>query len=182
MIQSGLIDIATAKFLPEISLWRNSHKKIAILIYVEIIQELAKLLSTLCCGLFAGAAIYVNLVEHPARMKCGVQFAVKEFAPSYHRATAMQVPLAAIGFVCSVVAWLTGAKFWWLIAGVLLIMVIPFTLIFIFPVNKQLVSPNVSNDPTRAQQLLSQWNRLHAVRSALSTIALIITLLNSYVL
>jgi uncharacterized membrane protein len=147
-----------------------------------MIQELAKFLSALCCGLFAGAAIYVNLVEHPARMKCGVEFAVKEFGPSYHRATAMQVPLAAISFVCSIAVWLTGAKLWWLIAGILLIMVIPFTFIFIFPVNKQLLKPDVSNDPARAQQLLSKWNRLHTVRSALSTIALIIILLNSYVL
>ncbi len=30
-----------------------------------------ELLATGCAGLFAGAAIYINLVEHPARVECG---------------------------------------------------------------------------------------------------------------
>jgi hypothetical protein len=57
---------------------------------VEFIQEFAKFLTTLFCGLFAGAAIYVNLVEHPARMECGPELAATEFGPSYPRATVMQ--------------------------------------------------------------------------------------------
>jgi len=43
--------------------------------------------ATLSAGLFAGAAIYVNAVEHPARLSCGVDVALREFAPSYRRAT-----------------------------------------------------------------------------------------------
>ena len=35
-----------------------------------------------CCGLFAGAALYINLVEHPARMSCGVEIALREWEPS----------------------------------------------------------------------------------------------------
>jgi hypothetical protein len=34
-------------------------------------------------GLFAGAAIYINAVEHPARLSCGTDLALREFAPSY---------------------------------------------------------------------------------------------------
>jgi hypothetical protein len=34
-----------------------------------------------CAGLFAGAAIYINAVEHPARLACGNELALKEFGP-----------------------------------------------------------------------------------------------------
>ena len=46
-----------------------------------------QLLATLSAGLFAGAAIYITFVEHPARMQCGTGLAVTEFGPSYKRAT-----------------------------------------------------------------------------------------------
>jgi hypothetical protein len=42
-------------------------------------------------SLFTGALIYINLVEHPARMECGVEIAATEFPPSYRGATIMQV-------------------------------------------------------------------------------------------
>src|SRR5918999_1837764 len=55
------------------------------------------LVATVCAGLFAGAAIYITLVEHPARLSCGTALAVREFGPSYLRATLMQAPLAFFG-------------------------------------------------------------------------------------
>ncbi len=54
---------------------------------------IAARLATLASSLFTGAAIYINLVEHPARMEAGTQLALTEFAPSYRRATVMQVAL-----------------------------------------------------------------------------------------
>ena len=48
------------------------------------------IVAAVCAGLFAGAAIYINAVEHPARLSCGNEVALREFAPSYRRATVMQ--------------------------------------------------------------------------------------------
>ena len=140
------------------------------------IQHFAQFLTTLCSSVFVGGAVYVNLVEHPARMACGTILAVTEFAPSYKRATIMQASLAACGFIASVVAWLAGAGGWWLIGGILLGSVIPFTLFFIMPTNKELLSPSLDKGSERANQLLSRWGHLHAVRSVLSTMALLIFL------
>ena len=145
---------------------------------MEAIRELAQFLTTLCCGLFAGAAIYVNLVEHPARMECGTEIAATEFGPSYRRAAVMQASLAATGLAASMAAWLTGASVWWLAGGILLGSVIPFTLAVILPVNKQLLASALDKRSARARELLSYWGKLHAVRSALSIIALIMFLLS----
>jgi hypothetical protein len=59
-------------------------------------HEIIEFLSLCSCGLFSGAALYINLVEHPARMSCGVAVALTEFRPSYKRATVMQASLAAV--------------------------------------------------------------------------------------
>ena len=134
------------------------------------------MLATLSAGLFAGAAIYINFVEHPARMECGTALAVTEFAPSYRRATVMQVALAVLGFLCASAAWLTGHSNWWLVGGIVLLAVIPFTLLVIFPTNKQLLDPALDKNSELASQLLIRWGRLHAVRSVLSLASLLLFL------
>ena len=47
--------------------------------------EVAQFLATLCCTLFAGAAVYVNLVEHPARMGCDTKTAATVWATNARR-------------------------------------------------------------------------------------------------
>jgi len=135
---------------------------------------LLEMLSTLSAGLFAGAAIYISLVEHPARLECGTGLAITEFAPSYRRAAVMQGLLAATGFLSAAAAWFMGSSFWWLIGGIMLLAVIPFTLIVIFPTNKQILNPSLDKNSELASQLLSRWGRLHAVRSILSLLSFLI--------
>lgn len=134
--------------------------------------------ATLSAGLFSGAAIYISLVEHPARMSCGTVVAVTEFRPSYKRATVMQASLAAFGFLNAVVSWLFSGGLSWLIGGILLGSVIPFTLIVIFPTNKQLVDPSLDKNSGLALRLLIRWGKLHAVRSILSLAAFVVFLLS----
>jgi uncharacterized membrane protein len=130
--------------------------------------------ATLSSGLFAGASIYINLVEHPARLECGTNLAIKEFGPSYRRAAIVQVSLATIGFLMAVAAWLTNDSFWWLVGGGILVAVIPFTLIVILPTNKKLLDPSLDRSSDVASTLLARWGRLHSVRSLLSVVAFLI--------
>jgi len=127
-------------------------------------RQIAEFVAVLACGLFAGAAVYVSLVEHPARMACGVEIAAAEFPPSYHRGTIMQVTLAAVCLLSSIAAWLAGATFWWVVAGALQVSVIPFTLIVILPTNKQLLNPALDKRSAQTGQLLARWGKLHAVK------------------
>src|SRR2546427_13143617 len=96
---------------------------------------LLELIATLCTGLFTGAAIYVNLVEHPARLEPGTAAAIKQWRPSYRRGTVMQASLAVVSFVPGGGASLQGRGTQDLIPGLLIVLVVPFTVIFNFPTN-----------------------------------------------
>lgn len=138
--------------------------------------QIAELIAVLSCSLFTGAAVYVSLVEHPARMQCGVEIAATEFAPSYRRATVMQVITAAMALLSSIAAWLAGATHWWLVGGILIGSVIPFTLIVILPTNKQLLNPTLDRRSPQTERLFARWAALHAVRSILSGLTLLLFL------
>ena len=119
----------------------------------------------LCAGLFAGAAIYVTFVEHPARLECGSELAVTEFRPSYRRGAVMQASLAAVGCLAALGTWMQGRGELVLVAGILLGAVIPFTLIVILPTNRRLHDPELDPRSAEAADLLGRWGALHAVRS-----------------
>lgn len=140
------------------------------------LQASTEILATFCCALFAGAAVYINAVEHPARMSCGTEIAATEWAPSYKRATWMQAPLAVVGLVSALAAWLLGSGVPWLVGGVLLGLVVPFTLVVIKPTNQRLLSSDLDRRSDEARDLLARWNRLHGVRTALSVAALVLFL------
>jgi len=125
-------------------------------------------LATLTAALFAGAALYINVVEHPARMGLETRIAALQWAPSYQRATWLQAPLAIVSLLCGVAVWLLGGSTGWLIAALLVGAVVPFTFGVIMPTNHKLLAPgrDLASDETRA--LLVRWGQLHAVRTALS--------------
>ena len=125
-------------------------------------------------GLFAGAAIYITLVEHPARLSCGTPLAVRQFAPSYRRATIQQASLAVIGCLTGTIAGWQGSDAAIVVAAVMLGLVVPFTLIVIAPTNHRLLHPNLDDNSSQAATLLRRWGRLHAVRSALATGAFVL--------
>ena len=51
---------------------------------------LLEILATLAAGLFAGAAIYIDLAEQPARKHIDITAALTEWRPSYKRAAVVQ--------------------------------------------------------------------------------------------
>ena len=137
---------------------------------------LAELLATLTAGLFTGAALYITLVEHPARLSCGPVIAVTEFRPSYKRAAVMQATLALVGAASAVARWVMGSPLGWLIGGMLLGAVIPFTLFVILSTNKRLLDRSLNLDSSETSLLLTRWGRLHAVRTGLSLVAFLLFL------
>ena len=130
-----------------------------------------KFLSTLSAALFAGAALYINLAEHPARLCLETRQAALQWTPSYQRATWLQAPLAIISFLCGVpVALITGDTRW-LIPAFLVGAVVPFTLVVIMRTNRQLLAVGRDLSSASTRSLLVRWGQLHAVRTVLSLMA-----------
>lgn len=135
---------------------------------MALLTPILELLATFSGTLFAGAALYINVAEHPARMSLETRAAALQWAPSYKRATWLQAPLALVSLVSGTAAWLLGAGTGWLVGAVLVGAVVPFTFAVIMSTNNQLLAAERDLSSTETRNLLAQWGRLHAVRTALS--------------
>jgi anthrone oxygenase-like protein len=140
--------------------------------YATGVSELAEIVATVAAALFAGAAIYVSLVEHPARERSSVEVALAEFGPSYRRAAIMQGSLALVGGIAGITRWAMLGGTGWLAGGALLAALIPYTLLFMLPTTKRLLDPLLAARRDEAVALLCRWGRLHSVRALAGGIAL----------
>jgi uncharacterized membrane protein len=136
---------------------------------------IAEALATFCCGVFFGAAVYISLVQHPAALETGTEFAVRFFTPMYRRAALMQASLAIIGAISSLAAYLLAAGRAWLLSAVLIAGVIPYTLLIVEPINQEIQT--VDPSAREAVELLMRWGRLHCLRTLASGTALVLCLL-----
>ena len=139
--------------------------------------DLLQIMAALSCTLFTGAAIYINVAEHPARMECGTELAATVFGPSYRRAAIMQVFLALVAAATGMILWWIEGNVMWFVGAMMILAVIPFTAIVIMPTNQQLLDPGLDRSSQTTHRLLQKWGRLHAVRSILSLVASCIFLL-----
>ena len=83
-------------------------------------------------------------------------------------------PLAIVACLAGLGVAVLGGGAIWFVAAVLIGSVVPLTLIGIAPTNRRLLAPgrDPGSDETRA--LLERWGKLHAVRTVLSLIAVVI--------
>ncbi len=125
------------------------------------------LIALIIAALFAGAAAYIALAEHPARMQLPTGPMLMQWKPSYARGFAMQATLAVVGGVAGAAAWWITRESFFLVGALLLIANWPYTLLVIMPVNHRLnaTDPDQTDDVTRRD--LIRWGQLHAVRTVL---------------
>jgi hypothetical protein len=133
-------------------------------------------LATLCVGLFAGAAGYVSVVEHWARLRAGPMVAIAQFRAGFPRARAMQASLALGGGGAATLAWLAGGGRSWFIVAVLLFGVVGFTVRRIAPVYNRLLDSRLAPESAEAAELLERWWYLHQVRTLMGLLAFVVAL------
>ena len=126
-------------------------------------------IALILAALFAGAALYINVAEHPARTKLDAAHAVAQWSASYDRGYIMQASLAVLAGLAGLAAWWELQGSLWLAGALLMLANWPWTLIAIMPVNRKLKAG--TGDETEA--LLNRWAQLHAVRTLLSLTAVI---------
>jgi Domain of unknown function (DUF1772) len=137
---------------------------------------LAGQLALIAAAQFAGAAIYINIAEQPARLDLGDKALFTEWRSAYKRGFAMQAPLALVGSVLGLLTWWQTNDWRWLVGAVVIFANWPYTLFAIMPTNKQLQAINSAGAGSRSRMLIEQWGKLHAVRSALGFAAMLIFL------
>ena len=134
------------------------------------------LLALMIAAVFAGAAIYINVAEHPARLGLPVGALLTQWKPSYARGFAMQATLAVLGGVLGALAWWETRDGLWLAGAVVLVSNWPYTLLGIMPTNRRLIATAPDSADAATRTLLERWGRLHALRSALGAIATVLFL------
>jgi len=127
-------------------------------------------------AVFAGAALYVNIAEQPARLSLDDSALLAEWKPSYKRGFAMQAPLAIAGFLLGLLArWQTGLLPW-LGGAIVMIANWPYTLLVIMPVNNRLMQIDPTAASADSRRLIEKWARQHAVRTGLGFAAVLLFL------
>lgn len=138
--------------------------------------EIAGAFALTTAAVFAGAALYVNVAEQPARLKLDDKALLAEWKPSYARGKAMQASIALVSTVLGLIAAYTTRDWRWALGAALILAPWPWTLLIIMPVNTvlQATASDAANAETRA--LIEKWGTLHAGRSGLGVAATLVYL------
>ena len=118
-------------------------------------------------AVFAGAALYINVAEQPARLGLDHRSLLLEWKPAYKRGTAMQAPLAVLGFFLGTAAWWQTGHLAWVAGALLMLANWPFTFFAIMPTNNKLMATDPAGAGPESRALIQHWGLLHAVRTAL---------------
>jgi len=137
---------------------------------------LAKL-ALIAAAFYTGFALYIVLVEHPARMKLDNQSLLMEWKESYGRGHVIGPLTVVITALLGLITFFFNHEWLWAIGSLSILINVPYTIIFINPTNHKLLgtTPETANDETRS--LVQKWTNLHIGRCIYSTITVILFLL-----
>ena len=133
-------------------------------------------LALVVAAVFAGAAIYINVAEQPARLGLDDQALLAEWKPAYQRGFAMQAPLAVVGFLLGLLAWWQTNDWRWALGALVLMANWPYTLFIILPTNTELEAIGPAHAGSASRALIERWGRLHAIRSVFGVMATLLFL------
>jgi hypothetical protein len=109
---------------------------------------------------FLGAAIYIGLVEQPARLALGGRAMIKEWAQSNHRGTLMMSALAVVSAILAFIQFKTDGDVRWIIGGVAILASWPYSYFVMVPVNIWLCAIPLGRPVSPVRKLMRDWGLL----------------------
>ena len=119
---------------------------------------------------FFGAALYVNLVEQPARLALDDEVIINEWTPSDRRGVALMAGLSLLSAALGLVAYFSSQDVRWAIGALIVILAWPYTFFAMAPLNNQILTL-APRDIGAARALVRQWGLLEYGQTAIGLAA-----------
>jgi len=119
---------------------------------------------------FAGAAIYVNWVEQPARLALDEEALLREWTPSDRRGVALLAAFALVSAVAGFVAFFDSDDVRWVFGALIVISSWPYAFFVMAPINNQILSLR-GHDVAAAKALVRQWGFVELGFAAIGVVA-----------
>lgn len=130
-------------------------------------------LALLLAAVFAGAAVFINVAEQPARLALDDRAMLLQWQHSYNRAAPMQAGLAMVSALLGLIAAWQTRDWRWVVGAIAILANWPYTLLIIKPTNDKLHAIPAEQASADARRMVETWGHLHAGRSALSIAAVL---------
>ena len=132
---------------------------------------IAGLVALVTAASFAGAALYINVAEQPARLALNDRSLLRQWKRSYDRAAIMQASLAMISAIFGIIAFWQSRDWRWAAGALIILANWPYTILVIRPSNNVLQAVDDKDASASTRTLIEWWGLLHAVRSVLGIAA-----------
>jgi hypothetical protein len=119
---------------------------------------------------FSGAALYINLVEQPARLGLDDSALLSEWRPSDRRGFAMLASLALIAAALALTAYFQTQDVRWLIGAIIVIASWPYTFFAMVPMNNRILTLS-AGESGAARELVRTWGLLEYGQTAIGLVA-----------
>ena len=119
---------------------------------------------------FAGGALYVNVVEQPARMALEDSALLSEWGPSDRRGVALLLGLALVAGIFGLAGYFETQDVRWAIGALIVILVWPYTFFAMAPLNNQILTLR-PKDVGATRALVAQWGQLEYGLTAIGVVA-----------
>lgn len=125
------------------------------------------LLAFAAASAFFGAALYINLVEQPARIALDARSMVREWVPSNRRGFIL---LSSLAIVSAILAYADFARIGdvrWIIGGTVIAASWPYAYFVMVPVNMWLCVVPANTARSAARELMRDWGLLEWGQTAI---------------